>query len=116
AHLSEMWKKVRKPTGLTVSDQTKRVHRRRVFPDVSPQRVTIAPTHLHFRAPVRPLLTRPQIPSGGMLLTSPMARIPHLARNASISAAICLLAAVSAGETSFSTNPTRFLVCDKGVG
>jgi hypothetical protein len=51
-----------------------------------------------------------------MLLTSPMARIPHLARNASISATLCLLASVCAGETSFSTNPTRFLVCDKGVG
>jgi hypothetical protein len=45
-----------------------------------------------------------------------MARISHLARNASISAAICLLSMACAGQTTFSTNPTRFLVCDKGVG
>jgi hypothetical protein len=45
-----------------------------------------------------------------------MAQISHLVRNASISAVVCLLSVACLGETSFSSNPTRFLVCDKGAG
>ncbi|MGA9719051.1 MAG: hypothetical protein WBQ79_12300 [Acidobacteriaceae bacterium] len=45
-----------------------------------------------------------------------MARFSHLVRSASISAAVCLLSVTCVAETTFSTNPTRFLVCDKGIG
>lgn len=45
-----------------------------------------------------------------------MARISHLVRSTSISAAVCLLSVACVGETTFSANPTRFLVCDKGTG
>lgn len=45
-----------------------------------------------------------------------MARISHLVRTASISAVVCLLSVACVGETSFTTNSTRFLVCDKGIG
>jgi hypothetical protein len=43
-------------------------------------------------------------------------RIRSLVRAASFSALFCCLSASCAGQTSFATNPTRFLVCDKGVG
>jgi hypothetical protein len=51
------------------------------------------------------------------MLTSDMTRIAHLARKASLPAILGLLAgACAAAQTRFSTNPTRFLVCDRGTG
>jgi hypothetical protein len=43
-------------------------------------------------------------------------RIRSLVRASSLSALFCCLCAACAGQTSFATNPTRYLVCDKGVG
>jgi len=43
-------------------------------------------------------------------------RTRSLVRASSLSALFCCLCAICAGQTSFATNPTRFLVCDKGVG
>jgi hypothetical protein len=41
---------------------------------------------------------------------------PHLVSAFEVSALFCLLCVASAGQTPFATNPTRFVVCDKGSG